>query len=217
MLTIRDLSIEYNEKTILRGFNLELADGEIFALLGDSGSGKSSALRFIAGLDEARDGSVMLDEQMLSSRGQHQVSAEYRGVGMVFQDYALFPHMNAAQNISFGIHALPKNQQHARVKELLLLVDLPGIEKKYPHQLSGGEQQRVALARALAPNPNLLLLDESFSNLDKKHRETLAKQVRDILKKTNTTAILVTHDEAEAIEFSNRYGVIKHQQLQEQA
>lgn len=208
MLTIHDLSIEYNKETILQGFNLELAHGEIFALLGDSGSGKSSALRFIAGLDEVRSGSIVLNGKSLSSNGQHQISAESRGIGMVFQDYALFPHMNVKKNIAFGIHHLSKNKQNARIKELLLLVDLPRIEKKYPHQLSGGEQQRVALARALAPNPKLLLLDESFSNLDQKHRENLANQVRDVLKKTSTTAILVTHDEAEAKKFSDRYGVL---------
>ncbi|KAA0445846.1 MAG: ABC transporter ATP-binding protein [Candidatus Thioglobus sp.] len=215
MLTIRNLSIKYNKKTILQGFNLELAHGEIFALLGDSGSGKSSALRFIAGLDEVHSGSIVLNGKSLSNNGQHQVSAENRDVGMVFQDYALFPHMSVEKNIAFGIHHLSKNKKNARIKELLLLVDLSGVEKKYPHQLSGGEQQRVALARALAPNPKLLLLDEPFSNLDQKHRENLANQVKDILKKTSTTAILVTHDEAEANKFSDRYGIIEQQQLKD--
>jgi len=215
MLVVRNLSIQYQGNQVLKNFELELAQGEIFALLGDSGSGKSSALRFIAGLDEAHNGSIVLDEKLLSDNGQHQIPPEQRGIGMVFQDYALFPHMSVEKNIAFGINTLSKNEQKSRVTELLSLVDLPNIEKKYPHQLSGGEQQRIALARALASNPKLLLLDESFSSLDQKHRETLANQVRDILKKTNTTAILVTHDKSEAEFFSDRYGVINNQQLQE--
>ncbi|CAB9541675.1 hypothetical protein [uncultured Gammaproteobacteria bacterium] len=215
MLVVRNLFIQYQGNQVLQGFDLELAQGDIFALLGDSGSGKSSALHFIAGLDEAHNGSVVLDGKLLSDNGQHQTPSESRGVGMVFQDYALFPHMNVEKNIAFGIDHQSKREQQIRVKELLSLVDLTGIEKKYSHQLSGGEQQRVALARALAPEPKLLLLDESFSSLDQKHRETLAKQVRDVLKKTNTTTILVTHDKAEAVAFSDRYGTIENQKLQE--
>jgi len=214
MLVIRNLSIQYQNNQVLQNFELELVQGEIFALLGDSGSGKSSALRFIAGLDMAQSGRVVLDGKLLSDNGQHQVPPERRSVGMVFQDYALFPHMSVGKNIAFGIDHLSKNAQRIRVTALLSLVDLPGIEKKYPHQLSGGEQQRVALARALAPKPKLLLLDESFSSLDKKHRDILAKQVRDILKKTNTTAILVTHDKEEAMAFSDRYGTINNQKLE---
>ncbi|SMM98670.1 Ferric iron ABC transporter, ATP-binding protein [uncultured Candidatus Thioglobus sp.] len=213
MLTIDALSIKYKNKVILKRLDLELQQGDIFALLGDSGSGKSSALRFIAGLDEAISGRIVLDDVLLSDEGQHNISAENRSVGMVFQDYALFPHMSVEKNIAFGIDSQPKNQQQARVKELLWLIDLKGIEKKYPHQLSGGEQQRVALARALAPAPKLLLLDEPFSNLDKTHRNNLANQVRVILKKTNTTSILVTHDKTEAHAFADVIGEIKHQQL----
>ncbi|SMN14102.1 Ferric iron ABC transporter, ATP-binding protein [Bathymodiolus heckerae thiotrophic gill symbiont] len=216
MLVVRNLTIQYQDNQVLQGFELELAQGEIFALLGGSGSGKSSALRFIAGLDEVRSGSVALDGELLSDNGQHQTPPESRGMGMVFQDYALFPHMSVEKNIAFGIDYQSKREQQIRVKALLSLVGLSGIEKKYPHQLSGGEQQRVALARALAPEPKLLLLDESFSNLDQKHREVLANQVRGVLKKTNTTAILVTHDKAEAVAFSDRYGSIKNQRLQEE-
>ncbi|SMN11759.1 Ferric iron ABC transporter, ATP-binding protein [uncultured Candidatus Thioglobus sp.] len=214
MLTIDDLSIKYKDKVILKRLDLELQQGDIFALLGDSGSGKSSALRFVAGLDEAVSGRVVLDDVLLSDGGQHNISAENRSVGMVFQDYALFPHMSVEKNIAFGIDSQPKSEQRARIQELLSLIDLEGIEKKYPHQLSGGEQQRVALARALAPAPKLLLLDEPFSNLDKTHRDNLVAQVRAILKKTNTTSILVTHDKAEAHTFADVIGEIKHQQLQ---
>lgn len=213
MLIINNLSINYQNHTVLKGFDLSLKQGEIFALLGDSGSGKSSALRFIAGLDEVESGSVVLDTELLSINGRHKIATQNRGVGMVFQDYALFPHMNVEKNIAFGIYALTKSQQHKRVSELLTLIDLLGIEKKYPHQLSGGEQQRVALARTLAPRPKLLLLDEAFSSLDKHHKEALVLQVRDILKKTNTTSILVTHDKNEANMLADKVGVITNKKL----
>ncbi len=213
MLIVNDLSITYQNNKVLEGFNLNLEQGEIFALLGDSGSGKSSALRFIAGLDVATKGSVELDGHQLSANGKHQVTAESREVGMVFQDYALFPHMTVEKNIVFGISDQPKKKQQERVKALLSLIGLEGVEKKYPHQLSGGEQQRVALARALAPAPKLLLLDEPFSSLDKNHRDQLVSQVRSILKKSQVTSILVTHDESEASALADRIGTIKDKQL----
>lgn len=213
MLSVQNLSISYNDKEILSHFNLELNQGEIFALLGNSGSGKSSALRFIAGLDTANYGDVILDSETISLLGKHEVAPEARGIGMVFQDYALFPHMNVEKNIAFGINHLPKSSQLKRVKELLNMVDLDGIEKKFPHQLSGGEQQRVALARALAPSPKLLLLDEPFSSLDKEHRDQLVLQVRTILKKANITSILVTHDQNEANTFSDKIGVVQNKKL----
>ena len=213
MLIVNDLSITYQNNKVLEGFNLNLEQGEIFALLGDSGSGKSSALRFIAGLDVATKGSVELDGHQLSANGKHQVTAESREVGMVFQDYALFPHMTVEKNIVFGISDQPKKKQKERVKALLSLIGLEGVEKKYPHQLSGGEQQRVALARALAPAPKLLLLDEPFSSLDKNHRDQLVSQVRSILKKSQVTSILVTHDESEASALADRIGTIKDKQL----
>ncbi len=213
MLAVKDLSVTYQNNKVLNGFNLNLEQGDIFALLGDSGSGKSSALRFIAGLDNADNGRVELDGRQLSVSGKHQITPELREVGMVFQDYALFPHMNVEKNITFGISNQPKSEQQARVKELLSLIGLKGIEKKYPHQLSGGEQQRVALARALAPSPKLLLLDEPFSSLDKNHRNQLVSQVRSILKKAQVTSILVTHDEDEANALADKVGTIQNKQL----
>ena len=213
MLAINNLSVVYQNKTVLEGFNLSLEKGEIFALLGDSGSGKSSVLRFIAGLDEAKKGQVILDGNQLSTAGQHDVNPESRGVGMVFQDYSLFPHMSVEKNIAFGIQHLPKLEQKQSITELLKMIDLVGIEKKYPHQLSGGEQQRVALARALAPSPKLLLLDEPFSSLDKNHRDQLVAQVRHILKQTNTTSILVTHNIDEANTLSDKVGKIDNKRL----
>jgi iron(III) transport system ATP-binding protein len=213
MLAVKDLSVTYQKNKVLNGFNLNLEQGEIFALLGNSGCGKSSALRFIAGLDNADSGRVELDGLELSVSGEHQITPEFREVGMVFQDYALFPHMSVEKNIIFGINNKPKSEQQARVKELLSLVGLDGIEKKYPHQLSGGEQQRVALARSLAPSPKLLLLDEPFSSLDRSHRNQLVSEVREILKKSKMTSILVTHDEDEANAFADRVGTIKNKKL----
>lgn len=213
MLSVDSLAVAYKDNQVLDCFNLSLKQGDIFALLGDSGSGKSSALRFIAGLDNAIDGSVNLDGLELSNEGKHIIPPESRGIGMVFQDYALFPHMTVEKNILFGIKDQPRKIKKQRVKELLSLIGLEGIEKKYPHQLSGGEQQRVALARALAPSPKLLLLDEPFSSLDKSHREQLVKQVRDILKQSNTTSILVTHDESEAKSLADNIGKIEKKSL----
>ena len=213
MLSVNNLKISFDDNHVLDGFNLQLESGDIFALLGDSGSGKSSALRFIAGLENAQLGSVALDGNDLSDSGSHSVKPELREVGMVFQDYALFPHMTVFQNISFGISHLSKKEKIEKIESLLGLISLEGIEKKYPHQLSGGEQQRVSLARSLATSPKLLLLDEPFSSLDKSHRDQLVKEVREILKKAGVTSILVTHDEAEANAFADKIGKIEKKQL----
>ena len=214
MLVVENLSIIYKNHQVLKNFDLTLAEGEFLALLGDSGSGKSSALRFIAGLDEVDSGQIVLDNLTISKNGQAIIKPEQRKIGMVFQDYALFPHMTVAKNIAFGLYKQSKTAQTQKVKTLLKLVNLSGIEKKYPHQLSGGEQQRVALARALAPEPKLLLLDEPFSSLDKNHRDVLVPQVRDILKQAKITVILVTHDKNEATAFADKIGEIKNQQLE---
>ena len=213
MLSVSNLSISFDESQVLEEFNLNVESGDIFALLGDSGSGKSSALRFIAGLENSKNGSVMLDGANLSLNGAHSVKPELREIGMVFQDYALFPHMTVFQNISFSIDHLSKKSKTEKVTSLLELINLNGIEKKYPHQLSGGEQQRVSLARALANSPKLLLLDEPFSSLDKSHRDELVKDVRSILKNQLVTSILVTHDEAEAMAFADKIGKIEKKQL----
>jgi iron(III) transport system ATP-binding protein len=213
VLSVSNLSVSFDDNHVLDGFNLDLQSGDIFALLGDSGSGKSSALRFIAGLENAKNGSVVLDGANLSLNGAHSVKPELREIGMVFQDYALFPHMTVFQNISFSIDHLSKKSKTEKVTSLLELINLNGIEKKYPHQLSGGEQQRVSLARALANSPKLLLLDEPFSSLDKSHRDELVKDVRSILKNQLVTSILVTHDEAEAMAFADKIGKIEKKQL----
>ena len=213
MLSVSNLSISFDENHVLDDFNLDLQSGDIFALLGDSGSGKSSALKFIAGLESASNGRVSLDGTNLSLDGSHSVKPELREIGMVFQDYALFPHMTVFQNISFGIDYLSKKEKIERVQSLLELISLEGIEKKYPHQLSGGEQQRVSLARSLATSPKLLLLDEPFSSLDKSHRDQLVQEVRVILKNSGVTSILVTHDESEAQAFADKVGTIYKKKL----
>lgn len=213
MLSVSNLSISFDENHVLDDFNLDLQSGDIFALLGDSGSGKSSALKFIAGLESASNGRVSLDGANLSLDGSHSVKPELREIGMVFQDYALFPHMTVFQNISFGIDYLSKKEKIERVQSLLELISLEGIEKKYPHQLSGGEQQRVSLARSLATSPKLLLLDEPFSSLDKSHRDQLVQEVRVILKNSGVTSILVTHDESEAQAFADKVGTIYKKKL----
>ena len=213
MLSVSNLSVSFNDNHVLDGFNLDLQSGDIFALLGDSGSGKSSALRFIAVLDSASKLRVALDGIIFSLDWNHSVKPELREIGMVFQDYALFPHMTVFQNISFGIDYLSKKEKIERVQTLLELISLQGIEKKYPHQLSGGEQQRVSLARSLATSPKLLLLDEPFSSLDKSHRDQLVQEVRVILKNAGVTSILVTHDESEAEAFADRVGIIHKKKL----
>lgn len=183
--------------TVLRGFELQVPAGHIASLLGPSGCGKTSVLRAIAGFEPVRAGSIHLGERLLSGPRTH-LPPEQRHVGMMFQEYGLFPHLTAAQNVGFGLRRSAKPEREQRVQELLALVGLADAGAKFPHELSGGQQQRVALARALAPSPALLLLDEPFSNLDAATRERLTLEVRDILRAAGQTAILVTHNAQEA-------------------
>ncbi len=213
MLQVSNLIIQYQTTEILTDINLSLQNGEIIALLGPSGSGKSSILRFIAGLIPMPSGDIYLADTLLSHNGKHITPAGKREIGMVFQDYSLFPHMNAEQNIKFGISALPKNVQQQKVKDLLALVNLEGYEHKYPHELSGGQMQRIALARALAPRPKILLLDEPFASLDRDIRKTLVHNVREILKSLGSAAIFVTHDTEDAHTFADTIYHIKEQSL----
>ena len=195
-------------KTVVNQLNLQLDQGHIGCLLGASGCGKTTVLRAIAGFEPLRGGSIYLNNQLLSG-DNHIIVPEKRHVGMMFQDYALFPHLTIEKNIGFGLRKLDKSDRHHRIDEMLTLVGLSQFTKSYPHELSGGQQQRVALARALAPKPSLLLLDEPFSNLDVDTRERLAFEVREILQKTGLTAILVTHNQAEAFAIADRIGVMK--------
>ncbi|OZI60936.1 ABC transporter ATP-binding protein [Bordetella genomosp. 11] len=187
--------------------SLTLPGGHIGCLLGPSGCGKTTVLRAIAGFEPPAGGRILLDGVVLSSTTRH-VAPERRRVGMMFQDYALFPHLTVGRNVGFGLRRQPRAERERRVAEMLELVGLAQAVDRYPHELSGGQQQRVALARALAPSPDLLLLDEPFSNLDADARERLAFEVRDILKHTGHTAVLVTHDQAEAFAIADRIGVM---------
>ncbi|HFU8362795.1 TPA: ABC transporter ATP-binding protein, partial [Escherichia coli] len=168
-----------------------------------SGCGKTTVLRTVAGLERLQQGEIFISQRCVAGAGIH-LPPEKRRVGMVFQEYALFPHLTVTQNVAFGLRHLPYELQHARVTELLKMVELLSCAKRYPHELSGGQQQRIALARALAPAPDILLLDEPFSSLDKQTSEYLVKEVRDLLRSSGQTALIVTHNESEALEISNR-------------
>jgi iron(III) transport system ATP-binding protein len=181
-------------------------------LIGPSGCGKTTLLRAVAGLERASAGEIRLAQAVVSSASAH-VAPESRRIGMVFQDYALFPHLSVEDNISFGLHKQPRAEREARVRQVLALVGLSSSAQRYPHELSGGQQQRVALARALAPKPQLLLLDEPFSNLDVELRERLALEVRGILKEAQTTALFVTHDQMEAFAIGDVIGVMSEGRL----
>ncbi|NET35124.1 MAG: ABC transporter ATP-binding protein [Cyanothece sp. SIO1E1] len=189
---------------------LTLQQGELLGLLGPSGCGKTTLLRLIAGFERPQSGTIEIAGHTVAGSGCW-VSPEKRGIGMVFQDYALFPHLSVAQNVAFGLPGsgrkmTPTTRQ--RVAEVLALVGLEGLENRYPHELSGGQQQRIALARALAPNPNLVLLDEPLSNLDVQVRLRLRQELRDILKAAGTTAVFVTHDQEEALSISDSIAVM---------
>ena len=209
--SVQDLIVGYDDTIIVNGLSFELQQGEIGCFLGYSGCGKTTALRALAGLEQSRGGTIVLNDQYLTDKtagNAFTVAPAKRGMGMVFQDYALFGHLSVAKNIAFGLNKWSAADKKARVAEMLSLVELTEHADKRPNELSGGQQQRVALARALAPKPKLLLLDEPFSNLDVVLRESLAMNVRDILKRTNTTAILVTHDQNEAFALADKVGVM---------
>ncbi|MGE8227236.1 MAG: ABC transporter ATP-binding protein [Stenotrophomonas sp.] len=210
-LLLQDLQIGYPAaggfKRVVDGLSLQLGRGEIGCLLGASGCGKTTVLRTIAGFEPLQQGRIVLAGRELATP-QQALPAEQRRVGLMFQDYALFPHLDVAANVAFGLRGLPRAQRKARVQALLQYVGLPGLEQRYPHELSGGQQQRVALARALAPAPDLLLLDEPFSNLDVDTRQRLAGELRELLKAAGTTVLMVTHDQSEAFAMADRIGVM---------
>jgi iron(III) transport system ATP-binding protein len=213
-LDIIDLGLAYGPHQVVRGLSLRLKTGQIGCLLGPSGCGKTTVLRCIAGFEAIAAGEIRLDGHCVSRPG-HGLAPEERRIGMVFQDYALFPHLTVAANIAFGLRSLAAPAKDARVAELLATIGLAEHGARYPHELSGGQQQRVALARALAPRPALLLLDEPFSNLDVDLRERLSYEVRDIIKATGTTAILVTHDQHEAFAVADEVGIMNHGVIQQ--
>ena len=234
-LELDQVSIRYGgsqrARAAVQAVTLALRTGQIGVLIGPSGCGKTSLLRAIAGLERPSAGRIAIEGEALSDAGQSgdattngqrghprptvHLPPEARRIGMVFQDYALFPHLSVAQNVAFGIDHLPRAERRARTEEVLELVGLDHAAHRAPHQLSGGQQQRIALARALAPKPRLLLLDEPFSSLDVDLRERLAQEVRAILKASQTTALFVTHDQLEAFAVGDVIGVMNHGALEQ--
>lgn len=213
-LDFTDVCHAYERTPVLQGVSFHVEPGMIACLLGASGCGKTTVLRCIAGFEPILSGTVALDGAVISAKGV-SVAPEKRRIGVVFQDYALFPHLTVAGNIAFGLHTATPAGRDARIQELLDMVGLAELGAKYPQELSGGQQQRVALARALAPRPQLLLLDEPFSNLDVEMRERLSIEVRDILKREHTTAVLVTHDQHEAFNIADMIGIMKDGRIEQ--
>jgi iron(III) transport system ATP-binding protein len=212
VLELKNISVAFDRRTIIDSVSFALKEGEIGCLLGPSGCGKTTLLRTIAGFEVPYQGEVWIRGIRVSD-SRHMLSVEQRQVGMVFQDYALFPHMNVRKNIAFGLHNFQERQKAARISELVELLDIADILEKYPHRLSGGQQQRVALARAIACRPRILLLDEPFASLDFELREQLAREVRMVLKKDGITAVLVSHNQYEAFAMADIAGVINDGKL----
>ena len=206
-LILDKVTVNYDGVSAISDASFSLNEGEIGCLLGPSGCGKTTLLRSIAGFEPVADGSISLHGERISTAKYTQVPEE-RAVGMVFQDFALFPHLNVSKNIGFGLGHLTLSEKDSRILEMLSLVDLERVSERFPHELSGGQQQRVALARALAPSPQILLLDEPFSNLDAELRTQLAAEVRTLLKQNKVTTLLVTHDQDEAFAMADKIALL---------
>jgi iron(III) transport system ATP-binding protein len=204
VIAIEGVSIHYGDNPAIDDFTLDVEAGSLVALVGPSGCGKTTALRAIAGFEQPVTGSIRIRGNVVADENT-MTAPEHRNVGMVFQEYALFPHISVAENVGYGVRG---SDRVRRVKEVLELVGLEDFGERFPHELSGGEQQRVALARALAPEPDVVLLDEPFSNLDAPQRERMRRELRKILKAARVTAILVTHDQAEALAIADVIAVM---------
>lgn len=207
LIQLHNLSKHFGETRAVSNISLDVEPGTLLALLGPSGCGKTTLLRLIAGLERPDSGTIELEGRPVVNERLF-LSPEMRRVGMVFQDYALFPHLTVAENITFPLKSRAASEVKARVTEMLERVGLAGLGRRFPHQLSGGQQQRVALARALAPRPAVILLDEPFSNLDAALRKTMREEVRRVLKATSTTTIFVTHDQEEALSLADQVAVM---------
>jgi iron(III) transport system ATP-binding protein len=213
-LELHDAVRRFGERRALDGVSFGLEEGEIGCLLGPSGCGKTTALRCIAGLERLDSGAILSQGRMLDGPGVH-VPPHERGIGLVFQDHALFPHLTARGNVEFGLHNLSRSQRRERAGRMLELVGLGDCADAYPAQLSGGQQQRVAVARALAPGPATLLLDEPFSSLDVTLRERLVGELRVLLKSVGATALVVTHDQQDAFALADRVGLLRDGRLEQ--
>ncbi|MBD2342922.1 ABC transporter ATP-binding protein [Anabaena subtropica] len=216
ILHLQNVTKQFSESTYpaVDNVSLTLQQGDVLGLLGPSGCGKTTLLRMIAGFERLESGTIEIGGQVVCNTSKY-IPAEQRDIGVVFQDYALFPHLNVAENVAFGLRNISKQQIQKRVAEVIELVSLKGLEKRYPYELSGGQQQRVALARALAPQPQIMLLDEPLSNLDIQVRLRLREEVREILKAAGTSAIFVTHDQEEALAISDIVGVMQQGHLEQ--
>ncbi|HET9846107.1 MAG TPA: ABC transporter ATP-binding protein [Nitrospira sp.] len=215
VLELRGVSCAYGTgRPAIENIAFAAKEGEILCLLGPSGCGKTTILRAIAGFEPVRSGQIFLSGQLVSSLG-HMTPTEDRRVGMVFQEYALFPHLRVQDNIAFALRHLSRRERKVRVEDMLRLVGLQGFERRYPHELSGGQQQRVALARALVHHPVVLLLDEPFSNLDPDMASRMRQELHDLLRRTKTTTILVTHDHAESFAMADRIAVLNQGRLEQ--
>ncbi|MEO0394080.1 MAG: ABC transporter ATP-binding protein [Pseudomonadota bacterium] len=212
-IALNHISFRYGKYPALDDVSLAIGAGEIMAVVGPSGCGKSTLMRIIAGLATPKSGTLSIAGQLMFDGSGHNIPAEKRGVGLVFQDYALFPHLTAAKNIGFGLSRLTRSPRKERVEAMLALVGLGNMGARYPHELSGGQQQRVALARALAPEPAVLLMDEPFSGLDAQTRGRVRDQVLGVLRQTATTALIVTHDPDEAMQVGDRLVVMNQGRL----
>ena len=208
LLEIKDVSMNFGATQVLSGITLGLDSKQLLAVLGSSGAGKSTLMRLIAGFDAVASGSIVLDGVILSD-STTTVAPEKRSIGIVPQDSALFPHLNVRQNIGFGLSGLAKDAKEQRVSELLQLIRMEEFAGRMPEELSGGQVQRVALARALAPKPKLILLDEPFSALDAELRQQLREEVRQVLRAEGATAVMVTHDQEEALSLADRVAVLR--------
>jgi len=215
ILELRSVSCAYDpHRPAIRDISFSAREGEILCLLGPSGCGKTTILRAIAGFEPVRFGEIFLSGRRVSSPSE-MIPTEERRVGMVFQEYALFPHLRVADNIAFGLHHLSRAERTRQVQEMLRLTGLEGLERRYPHELSGGQQQRVALSRALVRNPVVLLLDEPFSNLDPDMASRMRQELHALLRRMKTTTILVTHDHDEAFAMADRIAVLNHGVLEQ--
>ncbi|MEM7247546.1 MAG: ABC transporter ATP-binding protein [Acidobacteriota bacterium] len=212
VLRLEDIEHAYGTEPAVRGVTLELGAGEIVSLVGPSGCGKTTMLRLAAGLERLRGGAISLSGETVADTRTH-APPEARDVGLVFQDYALFPHLDVASNVGFGLGALSTAERDARVDDMLQLVGLSHLAGRFPHALSGGEQQRVALVRALAPRPKVLLLDEPFSGLDAAVRHRVREETRTLLREQGTATLLVTHDGDEALQLGDRVALMRDGEL----
>ncbi|MFC4698888.1 ABC transporter ATP-binding protein [Glaciecola siphonariae] len=214
MLSIDNLNLAYGDTQVLNDVCIALGSGEIGCILGPSGCGKTTLLQAIAGFHQVQAGKIFIKDACVASENLH-LSPDKRGIGLVFQDFALFPHMSVLDNVSYGLHHLPKSERKLVALENIERVGLGEYADKFPGSLSGGQQQRVAIARAIAPNPQLMLLDEPFSSLDPELREKVAVEVRELIKRLGITALLVTHDQQEAFAFADKIAILAEHKCQQ--